>query len=81
MPLKAEDARKHLARLDAKLVKLEGEDLGGLVLIIPPEGDPIEFLSLNSHPTMRSFMQMVRDRIVASGETQDQFGAVRVPGR
>ena len=78
--LKADDVIKHLDRHKARLLKLEGEEVGGFILIVPPEGEPIEFLAMGSHPNYRAFMAMVRDRIVASaGDDQGAYGAVRVP--
>lgn len=81
MALKASDLLKHLERHKTRLEKFPDEELGGFVLIVPPEGEPIEFLMMGSHPDYRKFMALVRDRIVASGEDQGGFGAVRAPGR
>jgi hypothetical protein len=77
--LKAEDVIRHLERHQTKLTKLAGEEVGGFVLIVPPEGEPIEFLMMGSHPDYRKFMLLVRDRIVASGDDQGGMGAVRMP--
>ena len=81
MGLKAEDVRKHLARHDARLVKIEGEELGGFVLIVPPEGEPIELLLLGSDIYRGKFMKIMIDRIIQSGTETGPYGAVRVPGQ
>jgi hypothetical protein len=81
VPLKADDVIAHLDRHKERLLKLAGEEVGGFVLIVPPDGEAIEFLPLNSQPTYEAFMVMVRDRIVASAAPPSPYGAVNMPRR
>lgn len=77
--IKAEKIVEILEAQLTRLRKLEGEDLAGFAIIVPPEGDPIDLLVMESPTDTKSFFMRLRDRMVGSAE-QNQYGGVNVPG-
>ena len=59
---------------------LTGRELGGFALICPPEGDPVEIVTLGSHADPRSFFLQVAEKCGATAKALgEQFtGGVRM---
>jgi hypothetical protein len=66
---------KNVALMNA----LKGQMIGGFAIIIPPEGEPIEFVTLGSQSDQKSFFKYLTDKISGSVEA-NQYGGVRMPG-
>lgn len=77
--VKAEKIIKLLDDHKATLQRLEGKEIAGFALIVPPEGETIEFISLASHGDVKSFFTFLRDKLSASVENQG-WGGVKMPG-
>ena len=60
------------------LAKLAGEQVAGFAIIIPPNGETIEFISLDSRADEAGFYTFLRDKIMAAKEATS-FGGVTVP--
>ena len=60
------------------LASLEGEQVNGFAVIVPPEGDPIDFVTLGSQADQKSFFEYLANKLKAAMETS-QYGGVRVP--
>lgn len=79
--IKSEDVIAALDKQKARLEKLAGEELAGFALIIPPEGDAIDIVVMETPTSVESFYQRLRDRLIGLGQpTNSSYGAVQVPG-
>lgn len=76
--VKAEKIIELLEKHKETLQRLEGKEIAGFALIVPPEGESIEFISLASHGDITSFFKFLADKLAASRETSG-FGGVRMP--
>ena len=69
-----------LKRQIEKLEKLAGEELGGYAIIISPDQPeaPLEVLLLDNYSDERSFLELVRGKLVTAKilTEKEQFGAV-----
>lgn len=52
---------------------LEGRQIGGFALIVPPEGDSIDFVTLGAQSDTKSFYKYLSDKLSA-GLEQSQMG-------
>ncbi len=59
----------------AMLKSLSGQQINGFAIIIPPEGDPIDFCTLGSQSDQKAFFEYLTNKIKASVET-NQYGGV-----
>lgn len=63
--MKAEEITALLNVQIARLDKLTGEEISGFALLVPPEGAPIEFLTMGAGDN-KGFFGLVADRIKGS---------------
>lgn len=63
----------------ARLAKLTGEEVGGFVMIVPPEGEAIAYMVLDSTATPLTFFDAVNKKM-ALYINDAQLGGVNVPG-
>ena len=61
--INAEDVVTQLKAQILRLNKLEGEKIGGFVLVIPPEGDPIAYTTLDDRSETIQFFQALNDKL------------------
>lgn len=76
--MKAEKVISQLEKSIAVLKKLEGEEVSGYALIIPPTAEtaPIEYLALASSEDEQSFFQFLANKFKSTKE-QSQFGGTK----
>ena len=75
-------ASKIIEALNKQIVRLEkfkDEDVSAFVLIIPPEGEPINFVTMDEHSDPATFFQTLSARLKIAMESM-QMGGVNVPG-
>lgn len=62
-----------------RLEKFKDEDVSAFVLIIPPEGEAINFVTMDEHSDPATFFQTLAARCKLTMEST-QMGGVSVPG-
>jgi hypothetical protein len=67
-----------------RIRKIDPEEFAGAVVIVPHEGEPIAFLTIDPQPTLMQFWAMVKTRVERGIEAmqlaanqQDQWGQRR----
>jgi hypothetical protein len=79
--MKAAEVIALLDKTRERLVRNSDEEVGGFVIIVPPIGQAIEFLTFGSHEDTKSFYSAVKDKIVMAAEQdQSMYGGVTLPG-
>ena len=71
-----------IALLEAQIVrlsKLEGEDIGGFVFVLPPEGDAIAYMTLDAQAEPMTFFDSLNNKLKLYMQNA-QLGGVNVPG-
>ena len=72
---------KIIALLDKNrklLEKLEGHELAGFAIVVPPEGEGIEVVDIASHADIRAFYESLSNKFKTALE-QAQLGGVLMP--
>lgn len=60
------------------MTALSGQQIGGFAIIVPPDGEPIEFVTMGSQSDQKSFFKYLTDKISGSVEA-NSYGGVRMP--
>ncbi len=74
-------ADKIAAMLDKQrelMETLKGQEIGGYAIIVPPQGEPITFITLGSMNDEKSFYKYLSDKLSANLEAS-QMGGVGMP--
>lgn len=76
--MKASEIIKVLENKIELLKKLEEESVSGFAIIIPPSGNPIEMMSLDSTSDERMFYESMSKKCI-DAKDQNSLGGVTVP--
>jgi len=77
--IKAEKVIEELQKQITRLEKFKDENLSAFVLIIPPAGTSVSFVTMDAADDSQTFYKTLAQRI-QDLIAEDQAGGVRVPG-
>ncbi len=79
--MKAEEVIAILDEQRARLVKLEGEEISGFAVVVPPIGDPTRLLLMGETDEAGFWAYVVDQLKLKQGPKQPVYGGVGVPRR